>query len=200
MKKWQNFSEEELFVFVQESYSFAELQEKIGYKKNTGSVLKSLKEMIDFYQFDITHFKGQSWNKNNFDYSRFRKRKAIKSANAVEALSYKRGHKCEYCGLTKWQREDIPLEVHHKDGDRLNNEEDNLQLLCPNCHALTTNYCGKNILQKRNEISDEEFVAALNSTSNIRQALLKLGLTPKRGNYVRARELAVKNNIEHILK
>lgn len=34
----------------------------------------------------------------------------------------------------------IPLQVHHKDGNCLNNNEENLELLCPNCHSLTENY------------------------------------------------------------
>ena len=38
----------------------------------------------------------------------------------------------------------IPLELHHKDGDRTHNELNNYELLCPNCHALTDSYRGKN--------------------------------------------------------
>ena len=53
-------------------------------------------------------------------------------------------HKCENCGLTEWQGHPIPLEVHHKDGNRHNNTLENFQLLCPNCHALTDSYRGKN--------------------------------------------------------
>ena len=34
----------------------------------------------------------------------------------------------------------VPLETHHKDGDYTNNNEDNLELLCPNCHSLTDTY------------------------------------------------------------
>lgn len=30
-----------------------------------------------------------------------------------------------------------PLEIEHIDGNALNNKEDNLILLCPNCHSLT---------------------------------------------------------------
>lgn len=52
--------------------------------------------------------------------------------------------KCEKCGNTYWLNELIPLELHHKDGDKTNNELDNLELLCPNCHALTDTYRGKN--------------------------------------------------------
>ena len=53
-------------------------------------------------------------------------------------------HKCECCGLTSWLNEPIPLELHHKDGDRHNNTIENFMLLCPNCHAFTDSYRGKN--------------------------------------------------------
>lgn len=53
-------------------------------------------------------------------------------------------HKCECCGLTEWMGNPIPLEVHHKDGDRNHNELSNFELLCPNCHAFTDSYRGKN--------------------------------------------------------
>jgi hypothetical protein len=51
---------------------------------------------------------------------------------------------CECCGLTEWLGRSVPLELHHKDGDRANNLLRNLELVCPNCHALTDNYRGKN--------------------------------------------------------
>jgi rubredoxin len=53
-------------------------------------------------------------------------------------------HRCECCGLTEWLDEPIPLELHHIDGDRNHNEISNYQLLCPNCHARTDSYRGKN--------------------------------------------------------
>lgn len=53
--------------------------------------------------------------------------------------------KCERCGNTTWEGQVIPLELHHKDGNKNNNSLENLQLLCPNCHALTPTYRGKNI-------------------------------------------------------
>lgn len=53
--------------------------------------------------------------------------------------------KCEKCGNTEWLGNPIPLELHHKNGDRSDNELENLELVCPNCHALTDTYRGKNI-------------------------------------------------------
>ena len=55
-----------------------------------------------------------------------------------------KAHKCECCGLETWLGQPIPLEVHHKDGDRSHNELSNFELLCPNCHAFTDSYRGKN--------------------------------------------------------
>ena len=53
-------------------------------------------------------------------------------------------HQCECCGLTEWLNEPIPLELHHIDGNHNHNELSNYQLLCPNCHAKTISYRGKN--------------------------------------------------------
>ena len=39
----------------------------------------------------------------------------------------------------------MPLELDHKNGDRRDNRLENLWLPCPNCHALTPTYRGRNI-------------------------------------------------------
>lgn len=64
-------------------------------------------------------------------------------------LIQERGHICEECGNIHWRGHLIPLAVHHIDGDHFNNDRNNLQLLCFNCHALTDNFCAKNIKQKQ---------------------------------------------------
>ena len=55
-----------------------------------------------------------------------------------------REHKCEVCGNSLWLGKPIPLEAHHKDGNPSNNVLDNIELICPNCHAMTDTYRGKN--------------------------------------------------------
>lgn len=49
---------------------------------------------------------------------------------------------CQLCGWDKINPSIgvSPLEIDHIDGDFENNKESNLQLLCPNCHALTATY------------------------------------------------------------
>ena len=57
-------------------------------------------------------------------------------------LFEKYDNKCCLCGwgMINPQTGKSPLEIHHIDGNAENNSEDNLQLLCPNCHSLTPNY------------------------------------------------------------
>lgn len=64
------------------------------------------------------------------------------SAYIKRYLIERAGNKCEKCGWNQLNlfTNKIPLELHHKDGDYRNNNEENLELLCPNCHSLTPNY------------------------------------------------------------
>jgi len=62
-------------------------------------------------------------------------------------------NKCELCGLTEWQGKPIPLELHHINGNHYDNNLNNLQILCPNCHAIQNGNSGANIpiLKKERE-------------------------------------------------
>lgn len=56
-------------------------------------------------------------------------------------------NRCSKCG---WNEKNpytnkIPLEIEHIDGNYLNNKEENLIVLCPNCHSLTSTYKGANV-------------------------------------------------------
>lgn len=68
-------------------------------------------------------------------------------ATAVRKYMFeKNNNSCEICG---WHEINpytglIPLQIHHIDGDCKNNSEENLQLLCPNCHSLTENFGSRN--------------------------------------------------------
>ena len=44
---------------------------------------------------------------------------------------------CNMCGVNEWQGLMLVLEFHHKNGDIKNNDRDNVEYLCPNCHSQT---------------------------------------------------------------
>ena len=201
MKKWETFTKEELEDFVKNSTSINQVSMKCGYSENSGSGQSAIREMINLYNFDTSHFfelNGVSHNKGVYNYDRFQNGIYLKPDHMKNALIALRGHKCECCGNSEWQGKPIPIEIHHLDGDNMNNTLENLQILCLNCHAQTDNFRSKNNKpkEKREEIPEEEFKNALQSSPNIRQALIKLGLAPKGGNYTRANEIIAKYNIQ----
>ena len=52
---------------------------------------------------------------------------------------------CEKCGISEWFGIKLPLELHHKDGNHHNNQLENLEILCPNCHSIQEGNSGANI-------------------------------------------------------
>lgn len=64
------------------------------------------------------------------------------SGHVIRYLRDKNGDSCSLCGWDKINDAigKCPLELDHIDGNPDNNKEDNLQLLCPNCHSLTFTY------------------------------------------------------------
>lgn len=77
--------------------------------------------------------------------------KQIKSSVLKEKLFREKikPQKCEKCGRVTWMGQPIPLELHHKNGDHADNDLDNLEILCPNCHAFTENYRGRKVSKPR---------------------------------------------------
>lgn len=212
----QPYTKEWLEELCKTSYSYAEVIRKAG-RKGGGSI-QTLKKYIEQYEIDTSHFTGQNWNKGKT------KKNDSRLANiAIASEKYQledvfkkdssisqhglRGYverhqiveyKCNICGCDgHWQDGVvIALELHHRDGDNHNNEIDNLIYLCPNCHALTENFKGKNKKDYSTKVvSEEDFVKALQEAPNIRQALLKLGLAARGDNYTRAKNLMRKYNL-----
>ena len=98
---------------------------------------------------------------------------------------------CNKCGVSHWQGFKIPLELEHKDGNNTNNDRENLEGLCPNCHSITDTWRGRNKPSRNgvNEVTDDFLLQCLKETDNIRQGLLKAGIAAKGGNYSRAKRL-----------
>jgi hypothetical protein len=62
--------------------------------------------------------------------------------NHKKYLIEKYGDNCMKCGWCEKNpmTDRVPIELEHIDGNSKNNNLDNLELLCPNCHSLTPTY------------------------------------------------------------
>lgn len=133
------------------SFSVAAALKKLGLVVaggNYGSFYSRTKK----YNIDISHFTGQGWNIGNKygpkrELSAYLSNEYSISSHSLRLRLLKEGikqHKCESCGRVKWLGKLIPLELNHVDGNHYNNNLSNLEILCPNCHAQTPTYRGRN--------------------------------------------------------
>jgi hypothetical protein len=145
------YTKELLEQICRDSFSYRQCLNKLQLKEAGGNYA-CLKKRIEDYNIDISHFHHKAWNKgkkvgpkrsiedylsNKYTIKSYSLKKRLISENIFE-------HKCYNCNSTTWLKKQIPLELHHIDGNHLNNNLENLSLLCPNCHALTDNYRAKN--------------------------------------------------------
>ena len=68
-------------------------------------------------------------------------RRHVKVRLLAEGLKENR---CERCGIDSWLGEPLSMALHHINGDGMDNRLENLAFLCPNCHAQTPNFSGRN--------------------------------------------------------
>ena len=139
MRKYRRYTEEDLINAVKKSKSIAETLRSLDLREAGGN-FDTIKTKIAKLNLNTSHFTGQLWSKDQRikDWSSYKRTKNLRSH-----LINEKGHKCEKCLQSEWLGDSIPLEVHHVDGIRTNNNFQNLQLLCCNCHALTDNWRNK---------------------------------------------------------
>jgi hypothetical protein len=129
---------EEILSWISEELTLFEIKTRLGCKYET---LRSYLKRMDIEYAGQQNRKGQQKGSNKYkDSSYYTKKNGpfIHSAKLREKLIFegKKQNKCEICGISTWYERRVPLELHHKDGDHFNNELENLQILCPNCHAV----------------------------------------------------------------
>ena len=154
----RQYTKDWLAELCKESYSYSEVLRKAG-RKPGGGTNETLKKKILEWNIDISHFTGPRWQaapayvpqvgsceKYTLD--------EVFTEHSIISQKVMRGYvkrhnlipyRCDICGCDgHWQNGLISLEIDHIDGDNTNNLLTNLRYLCPNCHALTPTYRGRN--------------------------------------------------------
>lgn len=136
MRKYLDYTESDIIEKAKHSRSLSDLIKKLGLR-TAGGNFATIKKKLKILNVDTSHWKGQGWNRGEQlkDWENYKR-----PCNLKHHLIKEKGYKCQMCGLTEWNKKDIILEIHHVDGNRLNNKLINLQLLCPNCHSTTDNW------------------------------------------------------------
>ena len=148
-------TDEEFRQAVAESLSVRQVLARIGLVPAGGNY-KTVHTRIEKLGLDTSHWTGAAWNQGE-RYKAFGRKATLEEIlieNSPYAFTHglrgrllkegRKQHQCERCGLSEWCDHPIPLELHHANGINNDHRLENLQLLCPNCHALTDNYRGKN--------------------------------------------------------
>ncbi|MFJ4541710.1 HNH endonuclease [Streptomyces tibetensis] len=143
---------EELRGAVTESVSVAEVLRRLGLP-DSGTQRRHLRGWIAEDQLTTAHFLGQAHQRGKRRPTSTRRpedilvkqdggrrtrtvvlRRALHEVGVPEA--------CADCGVgPEWLGRPMTLEVDHINGDWSDDRLENLRLLCPNCHAVTSTWC-----------------------------------------------------------
>lgn len=154
MANYRKYTKEKLAPLVKESTSITAVVRKLGLNPRSNShclISKRVKEA----QLDTSHFLGKGSNRGVGHRGGPDKRAwtdILKYGNDERSVKLRRAliesgrsYVCADCKQPPlWQNKRLVLQVHHIDGNRLNNKSDNLEFLCPNCHSVTDNFGIKN--------------------------------------------------------
>lgn len=151
--KLRNYTKEQFIEAVKTSTSIRQVLHKLNIKEAGGNYMTA-KTLIKEASIDTSHFIPYTQiNKGK----KFGPKRPLEDylSNKYKIISYRLKnrliqeniftHQCSNCKLEQWLGNPIPLELHHHDGNHINNNIDNISLLCPNCHTLTDNYRGKKL-------------------------------------------------------
>lgn len=116
---------------------------------------RRVKRLAQEAGLDASHLLGQGWNRGSRLGGREPEplRTLLVRGRYTSTTSLRRRllrervleARCSACARHTWEGAAIPLELDHVNGDRADNRLENLRLLCPNCHAQTDTYRGRNI-------------------------------------------------------
>lgn len=126
-----------------------EIIEWISQNKSKAFICRQLQckqSTLNLYleKMNIDYAGNQSGIGINKTYTNYKTAEEYASGSCVKSSKLKdkliregfKENKCEICGISTWLGVNIVLELHHKNGNHYDNDLNNLQILCPNCHSI----------------------------------------------------------------
>lgn len=146
------YSKEILSEAVVGSSSISQVLRKLGLKE-AGGTHSLISRRIREYNIDISHFLGKrSGLGKKSKLKKTWKDILVKRAHGTRCKAHQlrralieigRKYVCELCGTEPWWNgKKLRLHVDHKNGDWLDDREENIRFICPNCHSQTKGYSG----------------------------------------------------------
>lgn len=154
MGRNRKFTDEQVIQAVPKSRAISHVLDYLGLRPAGGNYL-TIQKKIKQLGLDTSHFHGSAWRRGKpsfYNHTQSLESILVQHSTYVNTMKLKKKllqagifqHRCMACQLDAWLSQPIPLELHHVNGDRMDHRLENLQLLCPNCHALTPTYRARN--------------------------------------------------------
>lgn len=148
--KVDNFSKKELEEWVKKSNNFIELAKNLGYISLTGNVNKVIKQRLDEYKIDYSHFSliPSNLEKRTFENSFCKNSNASSSyirEHYKKDFTTEKTYYCSICGQKPfWNNKPLTLTLDHINGIHNDNRLENLRWVCPNCDRQLDTFGSKN--------------------------------------------------------